>query len=106
MPTCGVGFPFVVGCGGKLLSFCWGWFFTQPTLLVNGNTANKANAADCQSKVFLVSDVARHGDSSFDNVCWQTTDSRRDVLCRVESYGIGYLCSALIGGVGWIGRFY
>ena len=60
---------------------------------------NKANAADCQSKAFIVSDVARHGDSSFDNDCWQTTDSWRDVLYRVESYGKGYACSALIGGV-------
>ena len=58
---------------------------------------NKANAADCQSTAFLVSDVACHGDSSFDNMCWQTADSRRDVLCRVESYGKGFASSALIG---------
>ena len=60
--------------------------------------SNKANAADCPSKVFVVWGVARHGDSSFDNVCWQTTDSRRDVLCRVESFGDGFSSSALIGG--------
>ena len=61
---------------------------------------NKANAADCQSKVFLVADVARQVVSRFDNLCWQTTDSRRDVLCRVESYGNGFASSALMGGVG------
>ena len=65
----------------------------------NLRPSNKANAADCQSKAFLVAIVARHVVSRFDNVCWQTTDSRRDVLCRVESYGIGFMCSALIGGV-------
>ena len=61
-------------------------------------TSNKANAADCQSKVFIVLGVALYGSSRFDNWCWQTTDSRRDVLCRIESYGIGCSSSALIGG--------
>jgi hypothetical protein len=47
---------------------------------------------------FIVSDVARHGDSSFDSVCWQTAQFWRDVFCRVESYGKGFSSSALIGG--------
>ena len=32
--------------------------------------SNKANAADCQSKVFIAANVARHGNLSIDNVCW------------------------------------
>jgi hypothetical protein len=48
---------------------------------------------------FIVFDVARLVASRFDSVCWQTPDSWQDVLCRVESYGIVYACSALIGGV-------
>jgi hypothetical protein len=66
------------------------------------NPPNKANAADCQSKIFIAADVACHVTLRLDNSRWQTTDSRRDVLCRVESYGKGYMCSALIGGVGRI----
>ena len=61
--------------------------------LSGGGPSNKANAADCPSEAFIELGVVRQVISRFDNVCWQTTDSRRDVLCRVESYGIGFSCS-------------